>query len=496
MNLNKFIPLTKMEEAADGSLFVFGTVTAEQPDLEKEVCDYATTKPLYEKRTQERFTLTSKISGMTPSLMAMRGQHDPHQAIGAGRSLVFDDAAKTIKMGFQIVDSDAVKKWKSGVFVGFSQGGDYVKRWEDPTFPGCVRYTADPSEVSSVDSPCLPSALVETMKGRTVTLTKSTGVTEEVPFMIQQVDSARIDALEKSISTLIELVKEKKTKRVAGVDLPASSFAYVGDPEKTETWKLPIIFPGDEEKTKSHIRNALARFEQTEGMSADDKAKAKRKILAAARARGIEASESEKVAIVNACAKMAFVNGLDSAEITAKIEAMEWDALVKGADDSAAQSGQGEASVNITNQDELTKAAKTIHEHLDAHHEMHKAHHELHKAHHEKLKEHLAAGHPLIAHHEKAMAHHDKMVEHIQKCMKACGDAMDGKEPEKVAPVADTAEKTLAAKIDGLEKALAGLTEQLSKSADLSKAPHTGAGAVQKSVEVPQEFAAFGDLLK
>ena len=39
MKFEKFVPLTKMEEQTDGTLFVYGTVTAEQPDLENEVCD-------------------------------------------------------------------------------------------------------------------------------------------------------------------------------------------------------------------------------------------------------------------------------------------------------------------------------------------------------------------------------------------------------------------------------------------------------------------------
>ena len=35
MKLQKFVPLTKMEEQSDGTLHVFGTVTAESPDLDK-----------------------------------------------------------------------------------------------------------------------------------------------------------------------------------------------------------------------------------------------------------------------------------------------------------------------------------------------------------------------------------------------------------------------------------------------------------------------------
>jgi Escherichia/Staphylococcus phage prohead protease len=87
--------------------------------------------------------------------------------------------------------------------------------------------------------------------------------------------------------------KKKKTKRVDGVDLTADCFAYVGDPDKTATWKLPIKFPGDEDKTKSHIRNALARFNQTKGIPADKKDAVWNKIVAAAKKYGIKVSEED-----------------------------------------------------------------------------------------------------------------------------------------------------------------------------------------------------------
>jgi uncharacterized protein len=106
----------------------------------------------------------------------------------------------------------------------------------------------------------------------------------------------------------MEITKAARTKRVAGVDLPPSSFAYVGDPERTETWKLPISFPGDEEKTKSHIRNALARFSSTQGIPDGEKAKVLAKIKAAAKAHGIDKDEkgdhvAETVEVIKAPAK-------------------------------------------------------------------------------------------------------------------------------------------------------------------------------------------------
>jgi HK97 family phage prohead protease len=98
---------------------------------------------------------------------------------------------------------------------------------------------------------------------------------------------------ERSAKHHIQTRADAKTKKVAGVDLTSDCFAYVGDPDKTSTWKLPIKFPGDDEKTKSHIRNALARFEQTEGIPADEKPKVLAKIKAAAKANGIDVDEGK-----------------------------------------------------------------------------------------------------------------------------------------------------------------------------------------------------------
>lgn len=84
--------------------------------------------------------------------------------------------------------------------------------------------------------------------------------------------------------------KKVLTKRVGGKDLTKDKFAFVGDPTKTETWKLPIHDEG-------HAKNALARFSQTQGIPADKKAGVWRKIVAACKAFGIIVSDSESNSI-------------------------------------------------------------------------------------------------------------------------------------------------------------------------------------------------------
>ena len=81
----------------------------------------------------------------------------------------------------------------------------------------------------------------------------------------------------------VKLFKRGKTKAVDGKDLPASAFAYVPDPEKPSTWKLPIhdarhvgaavaalgagfrgrkvqIPEGDRAKVKGKVRTAWRKF--------------------------------------------------------------------------------------------------------------------------------------------------------------------------------------------------------------------------------------------
>jgi hypothetical protein len=68
--------------------------------------------------------------------------------------------------------------------------------------------------------------------------------------------------------------------------LRRDQFAYV-DSEGGE--HLPI-------HDESHVRNAIARFNQTEIDGADDRRAAARKILAAAKRHGIEVDEDSNVA--------------------------------------------------------------------------------------------------------------------------------------------------------------------------------------------------------
>lgn len=85
---------------------------------------------------------------------------------------------------------------------------------------------------------------------------------------------------------------QAKTKRVANEDLTAACFIYVGDPDKTDTWSLPWHF-STEEKTQSHLRDALSRFDQDKVIPEAHRAECWAKLVRLCKEHGIEVSEDK-----------------------------------------------------------------------------------------------------------------------------------------------------------------------------------------------------------
>ncbi len=147
------IPITKVDAARR---LVYGVATAEVADRAGEVCDYASTKPLYEKWSE---AISASTGGK--SLGNLRAMHG-NVAAGKVTTLTFNDAAKQIEICAKVVDDAEWGKVAEGVYTGFSQGGTYARRWTDEA--GAKRYTADPHEISLVDLPCLAQARFEMIK--------------------------------------------------------------------------------------------------------------------------------------------------------------------------------------------------------------------------------------------------------------------------------------------------------------------------------------------
>lgn len=147
---NIFFQIRKVDEA---KRTVIGRAVDETQDLADEIFDYDTSKAHFEAWSAE----VAKASDGK----SMGNVRSMHGKVAAGKvsDMSFDDVAKAIDIAVKVVDDNEWQKVLEGVHTGFSIGGSYVKRWDDPVVKGATRYTAKPSEISLVDRPCIPSAL-------------------------------------------------------------------------------------------------------------------------------------------------------------------------------------------------------------------------------------------------------------------------------------------------------------------------------------------------
>jgi HK97 family phage prohead protease len=83
-----------------------------------------------------------------------------------------------------------------------------------------------------------------------------------------------------------------KTKRVDGEDLVARDFIIATDVTDSSTWKLPWRF-STLEKTRSHLRNALSRFQSLKDVAEDVKKKAWSKLKGLCKKYGIKVTEDK-----------------------------------------------------------------------------------------------------------------------------------------------------------------------------------------------------------
>jgi hypothetical protein len=248
MTMNLYLPITKVDQA---QRLVYGVITEESPDRSGEIMDYATSKPNFEKWSAEM----EKASGgkSVGNLRAMHGK----VAAGSLQQIDFDDANLRIEAVAKVVDDNEWAKVEAGVYTGFSIGGSYAKRWTDEADKSLKRYTADPSEVSLVDRPCLKTATFSMIKadGSVEDCTFSSVEPEQVQDMSKaddvtvaaEVADPVVDPVVADEAETVAKADGGKTKTEGGKKFPASDFAYVPDPDKPSTWKLRLTKePGGE----------------------------------------------------------------------------------------------------------------------------------------------------------------------------------------------------------------------------------------------------------
>jgi hypothetical protein len=158
-----FMPLTKVEEVTHR---IWAIAAKEEPDVNHEILDYETSDPEFRRWSQDQYKRSGgKSYGNVRSM---------HQLTSAGRVAEFrsNPRQKQWDVCIEVVDPVEWDKVLKGVYTGISVGGSYKRRWPDSEHFGYTRYTADPVELSMVDVPCIPSALITLVKadGRVVQL--------------------------------------------------------------------------------------------------------------------------------------------------------------------------------------------------------------------------------------------------------------------------------------------------------------------------------------
>lgn len=144
------IPIVRVDEARRT---VVGRAVQEVIDNSGEIFDYESSKPYFQE-------WSANVSAVTrgASLGNVREMHGT-TAAGKITSIDFDDHERAIDVAIKVVDDGSWQKVLQGVFTGLSIGGRYIRRWADVVDGQMVqRYTASPTELSLVDSPCVPTA--------------------------------------------------------------------------------------------------------------------------------------------------------------------------------------------------------------------------------------------------------------------------------------------------------------------------------------------------
>lgn len=152
-----FVPMLKVDEE---QRLVYGVMAEEVLDNSGEIFDYNSSKPHFEKWSEDAYNTSNGMSKGNVRTM--------HGSVAAGKltDIAFDDAARRIECCAKVVDDNEWNKVLEGVYTGFSIGGRYAKRWTEKMDNGdkATRYTAQPVEVSLVDKPCIPTATFQMIK--------------------------------------------------------------------------------------------------------------------------------------------------------------------------------------------------------------------------------------------------------------------------------------------------------------------------------------------
>ena len=243
MSFSISVPLQKVDESRHE---IYGRATQQVIDRAGEMMDYDSSKPYFLEWSND---FAKRTNGK--SYGAIRQQHDSKKAIGKIiKPLSFNDEDKAIDICVKVVDENAWKMVTESVLTAFSIGGSYGKQWIDED--GVSRYTAIPTEISLVDQPACPTAVIEFIK--------ADGTIEEKTFSKKEVSNVdkdkemQVEAVEKAVET--ETV-EKTAVEIEPKDEP-----------KPEVEKTSVEI---DSKQEEEVKDEAKKADEPAGEESDDK---------------------------------------------------------------------------------------------------------------------------------------------------------------------------------------------------------------------------------
>ena len=258
-----FARLSKVNEA---DRTVEGIIASEAVDRSGEVFDYEKSVPHFKNWSESIAKATDgKNLG---NVRAMHGK----VAAGVTKALNFDDAAKQITVKAEIVDENEWEKVRKGVYTGFSIGGKYGSKWEDPVLKA-QRYEAIPSEYSLVDLPCNPDAQFTVVKSDGSEELRKFETTTDADSLAKWVEGLSAD---EAATLLAKIARRKDVDPKVGED-KYGDVEYADEKNK----KYPL-------DSAKHIRAAWSYIHMPKNSgkySAEDAGTIKRKIVAAWKAK-------------------------------------------------------------------------------------------------------------------------------------------------------------------------------------------------------------------
>lgn len=199
-DFKRYVPISKVDPEQH---MVYGYATTEALDAQGEVVKL------------------DAVKDALPDYMKFANIREMHQpkAVGKAKQATMD--AKGLYLGVKVVDTDAWEKVKEGVLQGFSIGGAVVSKIDD------VITKLKLSEISLVDRPANPEALIEVYKGEDIMPNKELKkeaqdvitlasiiqqLTNMIPEEQQEGDKVTVMALNSAITALKPAINQENSE--------------------------------------------------------------------------------------------------------------------------------------------------------------------------------------------------------------------------------------------------------------------------------------------